>query len=61
MWKTETCSSTYIVNCNVNFNIFRAIYLCISWINKRLYSIKIHDATVKINPYPANVEKMVSS
>jgi len=26
------------VNVNVNFNIFRAIYLGISWINRRLYT-----------------------
>jgi hypothetical protein len=25
LWETETCSSTYHVNFNVNFNIFRAI------------------------------------
>ena len=48
LWKTETCRSTSHVNCNVNFNIFRAIYLCISWINKIFYSIKMHGATVKI-------------
>ena len=33
---------------NVDFNIFRAIQLCISWINKRLYTTKIHGTTVKM-------------
>ena len=44
LWKTETCSSTSRVNFNVNFNILK----CISWISKKLCSIKMHGTTVKI-------------
>jgi hypothetical protein len=39
LWETETCRSTSYVN----FNILK----CISWINERLYSIKMHGATVE--------------
>jgi len=45
--KTKTFRSTSHVNFKVNLNIFKEIWLCISWINKRLYSIKMHGATVK--------------
>jgi len=37
----------FIENLNVNFDIFRAILLCISWINKKLDIIKMHGVTVK--------------
>jgi len=43
LWKTETCRSTSHVNFNANFNVLK----CITWINKRLCSIKMHGGTVK--------------
>jgi hypothetical protein len=38
LWNPETCRSIFHVNIDVNFDIFRAVYFCISWINKGLCS-----------------------
>ena len=47
LWKTETCRIISHVNFDVNFKNFKTIWLCISWINKRLYNINMHGTTVK--------------